>query len=368
MSSDTIVVTWRRRKHMTEKDKPKVVVIGRLGPLKEFPLDRVEACVGGLANFTIVRSCAPTTLVETLYADNVPKLTANFTPRTLVIVQRFLFYKRSQKPGKTFADICDFDETLSDMLRNRLMCGVRDEGRRYHGDALTGTATMTLQTVVSATRSAISASRRDTSSEPAIRRKRQGAKPSAAITAQEGQVLTNRDAPGCPDVTTSRSPRFPELQRGEPSSCTPAAHIEDEAAPIVPILKRNTKMRISGDYKGTINPVVNGRLIKGRQFGSIPWPRGYHSKHRPVIARHCASSPVTDTNISLPTAEYIYKRSQHTGPDHSSTAVRIGGKTNRLYFRSRRLSEKIEEREQYQWSNNLEIKGAPEEGDAYDIV
>lgn len=39
-----------------------------------------------------------------------------------------------------------------------------------------------------------------------------------------------------------------------------------------------------------------------------------------------------------------------------------------LTAENRRLSEKIEELEQYQRSNNLEIKGVPEEGDAYDIV
>ncbi|KAG0428136.1 hypothetical protein HPB47_024846 [Ixodes persulcatus] len=63
---------------------------------------------------------------------------------------------------------------------------------------------MPLETVASATRSAISASGRDTSSEPAVKRKRRGSEPSAATTAQESQVLTNRDAPGCADFNTSR--------------------------------------------------------------------------------------------------------------------------------------------------------------------
>lgn len=39
-----------------------------------------------------------------------------------------------------------------------------------------------------------------------------------------------------------------------------------------------------------------------------------------------------------------------------------------LTAENRRLSEKIEQLEQYQRSNKLEIKGVPEEGDAYDIV
>lgn len=35
---------------------------------------------------------------------------------------------------------------------------------------------------------------------------------------------------------------------------------------------------------------------------------------------------------------------------------------------NRKLNDKTEELEQYQRSNNLEIKGVPEEGDAYDVV
>lgn len=39
-----------------------------------------------------------------------------------------------------------------------------------------------------------------------------------------------------------------------------------------------------------------------------------------------------------------------------------------LAAENRHLSEKIEQLEQYQRSNNLEIKGVPEEGDACDVV
>lgn len=152
---------------MAEKDKPNVVVMGRLGHVEEFDPDKAEAwplywerldffftannvvedlqkravlcSVCGPATYAIIRSlCAPATPAETPYADIVARLTAHFTPRPSVIVQRFAFHKRNQQPGETIADFvaalrrlsehCDFGETLSDMLRDRLVCGVRDEG------------------------------------------------------------------------------------------------------------------------------------------------------------------------------------------------------------------------------------------------
>lgn len=41
-------------------------------------------------------------------------------------------------------------------------------------------------------------------------------------------------------------------------------------------------------------------------------------------------------------------------------------KKDELTVESRKLNAKIKELEQYQQSNNLKIKGVPEEGDAYD--
>ncbi|KAM7296545.1 uncharacterized protein ISCGN_021703 [Ixodes scapularis] len=154
---------------MASEAKPSVsnVFMGRLGHMEEFSPDHPESwpaykerlgfyfaangvveeqqqravlcSVCGPATYAILRSlCSPATPAETPYADIVSKLTSHFTPRPSVIVQRFSFHKRSQQPGEDIAEFvadlrrlsehCEFGVFLEDMLRDRLVCGVRDEG------------------------------------------------------------------------------------------------------------------------------------------------------------------------------------------------------------------------------------------------
>ena len=61
-------------------------------------------------------------------------LEAHFTPKPLVIAERFRFYKRSQREGESIlqymADLrrlsqhCDFGAFLPDALRDKLVCGL----------------------------------------------------------------------------------------------------------------------------------------------------------------------------------------------------------------------------------------------------
>ena len=58
-------------------------------------------------------------------------------PRPSTIVQRFNFHTRIQKSGETISEYvaqlrrlseyCEFGDTLEDMLRDRLVCGCRDQ-------------------------------------------------------------------------------------------------------------------------------------------------------------------------------------------------------------------------------------------------
>ncbi|XP_064479209.1 uncharacterized protein K02A2.6-like [Ornithodoros turicata] len=84
----------------------------------------------------VIRSlCSPSLPSETDYQDS--KLATHFNPKPLVIVQLFQFGKRDQRPGEGVADYvaelsrlsehCAFGSTLDDMLRDRLVCGLRDE-------------------------------------------------------------------------------------------------------------------------------------------------------------------------------------------------------------------------------------------------
>ncbi|CAN8032958.1 unnamed protein product, partial [Ixodes persulcatus] len=98
----------------------------------------VLCMVCGAATYAIIRSlCSPALPSETSYEDIVSKLTAHLNPRPSVIVQRFQFGKRDQRPGESIADYiaelrrlaehCDFGSTLDDMLRDRLVCGLPEE-------------------------------------------------------------------------------------------------------------------------------------------------------------------------------------------------------------------------------------------------
>ena len=85
-------------------------------------------------------------LVRSLVAREYPKdkcdedlakpLQDHFMPKPSAIVQQFKFNTRSQQPGETIAmflaelrhlsKLCEFGITLDEMLRDRLVCGVRD--------------------------------------------------------------------------------------------------------------------------------------------------------------------------------------------------------------------------------------------------
>lgn len=71
------------------------------------------------------------------YDDIVGILAAHFSPKPLVIAERFRFHKRNQEDGesvtmfvaalKKLAEHCEFNDVLNDTIRDRLMCGLRSE-------------------------------------------------------------------------------------------------------------------------------------------------------------------------------------------------------------------------------------------------
>ena len=80
----------------------------------------------------------PAKLKDKTYEAIVETLTKHLAPKPIVIVERFRFNKRDQKEGEgirayvaslqKLAEHCVFGDSLSDMLRDRLVCGIRDEG------------------------------------------------------------------------------------------------------------------------------------------------------------------------------------------------------------------------------------------------
>lgn len=94
--------------------------------------------VCGNATFVIARSLvAPNSLEDSTFNRIVSLLTDHFNPKPSEIVQRFRFHKREQQPGegiatylaelRKLAEHCQFGNTLEIMLRDRLVCGIRDE-------------------------------------------------------------------------------------------------------------------------------------------------------------------------------------------------------------------------------------------------
>ena len=89
----------------------------------------------GPSTFRLLRSLAlPTPLTELSFKDLVAKMQAHREPKPSVIVQRYQFNSRQRASSETVAEYvaalrklaehCDYGDTLNEMLRDRLVCGI----------------------------------------------------------------------------------------------------------------------------------------------------------------------------------------------------------------------------------------------------
>ena len=87
--------------------------------------------------YQLVRNLvAPDKPTDKSFQEIVKLVKEHHTPPPSVIVQRFKFNSRSQREGESVGEFvaelrrlsehCKFDATLDDMLRDRLVCGIRD--------------------------------------------------------------------------------------------------------------------------------------------------------------------------------------------------------------------------------------------------
>ena len=91
----------------------------------------------GTAMYKIIHSVvAPEKPTEVSYADLTKKIREHFPPKPSPIVQHFKFNICVRQPGEKIAvyvvrqelmQFCEFGDSLEDMLRDRLVCGVNDE-------------------------------------------------------------------------------------------------------------------------------------------------------------------------------------------------------------------------------------------------
>jgi hypothetical protein len=93
--------------------------------------------VCGAATYQLIRNLlAPTKPSSKTYKQLVKLVQDHINPRPSIIVERFSFHTRRQREGESINDFvadlrkcsehCKFGNTLDDMLRDRLVCGVRN--------------------------------------------------------------------------------------------------------------------------------------------------------------------------------------------------------------------------------------------------
>lgn len=80
---------------------------------------------------------APNTPAQSTYADVVRTLSDHYSPRPLVIAERYKFYRRNQEPGESISQFiaairklaaqCEFGQFLDEALRDKLVCGLKSE-------------------------------------------------------------------------------------------------------------------------------------------------------------------------------------------------------------------------------------------------
>ena len=92
----------------------------------------------GAATYQLICNLvAPDKPTDKNYTEIVAVVKAHHQPRPSTIVQRFHFHTRTQKPSESVGDFIaqlrklseyyEFGDTLQDMLRDRLVCGCRDQ-------------------------------------------------------------------------------------------------------------------------------------------------------------------------------------------------------------------------------------------------
>ena len=92
----------------------------------------------GASTYQLIRNLvAPAKPVDHTFAEIVKLVQDHHQPPPSAIVQRFNFHSRSRRQGESvsafvaelrkLSEYCQFGDTLSDMLRDRLVCGINDQ-------------------------------------------------------------------------------------------------------------------------------------------------------------------------------------------------------------------------------------------------
>lgn len=96
--------------------------------------------IGEAAFITLQNLLFPKTPVEASYEDVVETLRSHYTPKRSVVVERYKFYRRDQRPGEGISDFvvelkkmaatCNFGTFLEEAIRDRLIVGLHNDAIR----------------------------------------------------------------------------------------------------------------------------------------------------------------------------------------------------------------------------------------------
>ena len=125
---DSSVENWETYEERLEQ----YFLANSIEPNKQVP--SLLSLIGG-KTYTILRNLtAPAKPSTKNYAELCEILRNHFSPKPLVIVERFRFHKRNQHEGenvqqyvaelKKLAQFCEFGNNLTETLRDRLVCGI----------------------------------------------------------------------------------------------------------------------------------------------------------------------------------------------------------------------------------------------------
>ena len=92
----------------------------------------------GVSTYTVIWNLLAPDLPSTKSFDDIVEAAGkHFNPKPSSIVQRFRFNSRARMEGESVAEFvaqlrhlsehCQFGDTLNDMLRDRLVCGINDQ-------------------------------------------------------------------------------------------------------------------------------------------------------------------------------------------------------------------------------------------------
>jgi len=92
----------------------------------------------GPSTYRLIKTlCLPGTPKDFTFSELVARVTTHFNPKPSIIIKRFEFNTRKQKPDekvseyiaalRKIAEHCDYGAMLNDLLRDRLVCGILDK-------------------------------------------------------------------------------------------------------------------------------------------------------------------------------------------------------------------------------------------------